>query len=68
MKENKDKNAESKAKDIFDWWNDKARINSEDSKTTVLKKIGIRLLGIILLIIFSPILLAVFLVVLAVSL
>lgn len=68
MKEKKDIIAESKAQDLFDWWNEKATIQRGDSAGTIFKKIGIRILGVIVLIIFSPILLAVFLMVLAVSL
>ena len=68
MKDKKGTIAESKAQDIFDWWNSKATIERGDSTATIVKKIAIRILGVIVLIIFSPILLAVFLMVLAVSL
>lgn len=58
----------SGAQDIFDWWNAKASIKKEDSLQTKLKKILIRILGIIILIIFSPILLVIFLFVFAIAL
>lgn len=64
----KEPQAVSGAKDIFDWWNQKARIRDEDNGITILKKIGIRLAGIILIIIFSPVLIVIFLVVFAMAL
>jgi lipopolysaccharide/colanic/teichoic acid biosynthesis glycosyltransferase len=57
-----------KSKDLFDRWNHAATIRKGDIPPVILKKLGIRILGIILLIIFSPILLAIFILVVAVSL
>ena len=57
-----------KSQDLFDWWNAKARLHPGDKIQTVALKIGIRILGIVLMLIFSPILLAIFLLVMAVSL
>lgn len=57
-----------KGQDLFDWWNNKATLRPGDEIPTVLQKIGIRILGILLMIIFSPILLAIFILVIAVSL
>ncbi len=64
----KEPKAASGAKDIFDWWNQKAKIKEEDSTLTIFKKIGIRLAGIILLVIFSPVLIVIFLFVIAMAL
>jgi len=41
-------------KGVFKRWNDKAKIKSGDSFATILKKILIRIGGILFLIIFSP--------------
>jgi len=64
----KTKKVKKKGKDLFDQWNHAATIRKGDTPPIILKKLGIRLLGIILLIIFSPILLAIFILVVAVSL
>lgn len=65
---NKDKGIKSGAEDIFDTWRRKSRIESNDSTTTILKKVGIKIGGILLFILFSPLLLVIFLFVVAVSL
>jgi hypothetical protein len=64
----KTKQVRKKGQDLFDRWNQAATIRKGDTPHIILKKLGIRLLGIILLIIFSPILLAIFILVIAVSL
>ena len=67
-KPKKTKLVRKKSKDLFDRWNAAATIKKGDIPPVILKKLGIRILGIVLLIIFSPILLAIFILVLAVSL
>jgi hypothetical protein len=62
------KNLNKKGKDLFDRWNEKASIKDGDQLPTVLKKVGIRIGGILLFIIFSPLLLIIFIFVVAVSL
>lgn len=62
------KQVRKKGQDLFDRWNAAATIKKGDIPPVILKKLGIRILGILLLIIFSPILLAIFILVLAVSL
>lgn len=57
-----------KAKGLFEWWNNKATILENDTTGVKVKKIGIRVGGILLMIIFSPILLAIFITVMAVTL
>ncbi len=59
---------QSGAQDLFDKWNQNSKILAGDSSTVILKKISIRILGILLFLMFSPILLAIFILVLAVSL
>jgi hypothetical protein len=59
---------QSGAQDLFDRCNSASKILDGDTPKVVLKKIGIRLLGILLFILFSPILFAIFILVLAVSL
>lgn len=72
MKNNRTKKikhkAKSGAKDIFDLWLEKSRIKEEDNWKVILKKISIKILGIFLLLLFSPILLIIFIMVVAVSL
>lgn len=58
----------SGAEDLFDSWRRSSRIEPEDSTLTILKKIGIKIGGILLFILFSPLLLIIFLFVVAVSL
>jgi hypothetical protein len=48
------------ARDLFDRWNAKAKIDKSDDLPTRLKKIGIRIGGIILLMLFSPLLAVIF--------
>lgn len=62
------KQLNKRGKDIFDRWNEKASIKEGDELPTVLKKVGIRIGGILLLIIFSPLLLIIFIFVIAFSL
>lgn len=57
-----------KGKDLFDRWNEKASIKAGDELPTVIKKVGIRIGGILLMILFSPLLLIIFVFVIAVSL
>ncbi|MEQ8909376.1 MAG: hypothetical protein RIC95_09300 [Vicingaceae bacterium] len=69
MKKGKEtQKVKKKGKDLFDRWNAAAAIQEGDSATTILKKLAIRIGGILLFIIFSPALLAIFILVLAVSL
>jgi len=68
MKEVEKSNVNAKAQGLFDWWNEKAKIEKGDSVKTILSKIAIRLIGILLLIIFSPILVVIFVMVVAISL
>lgn len=44
-----------KSMDAFKWWNNLATLNKEDSIPMSLVKIGIRIVGIIVLIAISPI-------------
>lgn len=62
------KQLNKKGKDLFDRWNEKASIKEGDPFPVVLKKIGIRIGGILLFILFSPILFIIFVFVVAVSL
>lgn len=67
-KESSESNIQSGAKDLFDQWRDNSRIEQGDSGKTIAKKLGIRVFGILLMLLFSPILLIIFLFVVAVSL
>lgn len=62
------KQLNKRGKDLFDRWNEKASIKDGDELPTVLKKVGIRIGGILLFILFSPLLLIIFILVVAVSL
>tara|TARA_R110000868_G_scaffold43593_3_gene146283 strand:- start:95 stop:307 length:213 start_codon:yes stop_codon:yes gene_type:complete len=62
------KQLNKKGKDLFDRWNEKASIQEGDQFPVVLKKVGIRIGGILLFILFSPILFIIFVFVVAVSL
>ena len=44
-----------KSMDAFKWWNNLATLNKEDSIPMSLVKIGVRIVGIIVLIAISPI-------------
>ena len=68
MEEKGKSGVNAKAQSLFEWWNEKATIVKDDSVVTILTKIGIRLLGILLLIIFSPIIVVIFIMVIAISL
>ena len=67
-KEEPKKQLNKKGKDIFDWWNQKASIKDGDQFPTVMKKVAIRISGILLFLLFSPLLLVIFIFVVAVSL
>mgnify|MGYP001199085077 CR=1 FL=1 len=66
MKESK--GVKKQGQDLFDQWNAACKINEGDSFTEKLKKVMYRLGGILLMILFSPILLIIFIFVVAVSL
>lgn len=66
--EQEKKSLKSGAEDLFDTWRRASRITSTDSTLTILKKVGIKMGGILLFILFSPLLLVIFLFVVAVSL
>ncbi|MFT5668763.1 MAG: hypothetical protein ACI9DK_002968 [Vicingaceae bacterium] len=68
MKEGEKKGVNAKAQGFFEWWNERAKIEAGDSVKAILSKIAIRLIGILLLIIFSPILAVIFVMVVAISL
>jgi hypothetical protein len=68
MKEGEKKSVNVKAQGLFERWNERAKIEASDSVKTILSKIAIRLIGILLLIIFSPILVVIFVMVVAISL
>jgi hypothetical protein len=68
MKEVEKSNVNAKAQGLFEWWSEKAKIEDEDSTKKILYKIAIRIIGILLLIIFSPILVVIFVIVVAISL
>lgn len=42
---------------IFDWWNRLSRINSGDTFLMVIKKLLIRIIGVVVLFAFSPVIL-----------
>ena len=52
-----------KAQGLYEWWNEKATIVKGYSTTTILSKIAFHLTGILFLIIFSPILVVIFIMV-----
>ncbi len=64
----KDESIRSGAEDLFDAWKRRSRIEAQDPTATILKKVGIKIGGILLFILFSPLLLVIFLFVVAVSL
>lgn len=66
MKESK--GVKKQGQDLFDQWNEACKINEDDSFAEKLKKVIYRLGGILLMILFSPILLIIFIFVVAVSL
>lgn len=43
-----------KAQAAYRWWDDLARLNAEDPVWLMLGKIGIRVVGILLLLVLSP--------------
>ncbi len=45
------------AEDAWTWWNTRASFREGDSLGTKFKKVGIRIAGIIALVVFSPVLL-----------
>lgn len=47
----------SGAEDIWAWWNERATFKEGDTWSAKIKKIGIRFIGVILLVVFSPVLL-----------
>ena len=68
MEEKEKSGVNAKAQSLYEWWDEKATIVKDDSGAAILAKIGIRLLGILLLIIFSPIIVVIFIMVIAISL
>jgi len=46
-----------KAQAAYRWWDDLARLNSEDPVLVMLGKLGIRVIGIIVLLAMSPLIL-----------
>ncbi len=48
----------NKATETYEWWNNLATLNPEDSIGLSIMKIGIRVIGIIFLIAISPVVLA----------
>ncbi len=67
-KESSESNIQIGPKDLFDQWRDNSRIEQGDSAKTIAKKLAIQVFGILLMLLFSPILLIIFLFVVAVSL
>lgn len=57
----KKKNIKKSSKDLFDQWRDNSRIKDYDDLPTRVRKIFVRILGIILIIIFSPLILLILL-------
>lgn len=57
----KKKNIKKSSKDLFDQWRDYSRIEDGDDLPTRVRKILVRILGIILIIIFSPLILLILL-------
>ncbi len=51
------KELSDKAADTYQWWNNLATINAEDPFLVGAAKIGIRLLGILVLLVLSPVIL-----------
>ncbi|NJC28118.1 hypothetical protein [Neolewinella antarctica] len=47
----------SKVKDTYEWWNNLATINAEDPFLVGAMKIGVRLIGILILLALSPLIL-----------
>lgn len=64
----KSKGVKKQGQDIFDRWNNACKISKQDTSLERLKKIAIRTGGILLMIIFSPLLFIIFVFVVAVSL
>lgn len=54
--------------DVFKWWNDRSTIRPEDTTADKIKRILIRVGGVILLVAFSPVLLLALLVAFLVAL
>ena len=56
------------AQGLFEWWNELSTILPEDTVLTMIKRVLIRIIGIVLLIIFSPLLLLAFLIIFFIAL
>ncbi|MEO1050148.1 MAG: hypothetical protein AAFX87_05970 [Bacteroidota bacterium] len=53
----KQTHVKGQAEGVFAWWNNLSTIRPEDSPATKVKRVLIRIVGIIFLIVFSPFLL-----------